>query len=199
VKRFHHWLCGSDLWRKTVEQRVPWALSSGSLGNHVLEVGPVAGLTTDLLRTSVRHLTALELDHKLAESLRARLRGSNVEVIAGDATAMPFPDAHFSAAVSFTMLHHVSSPELQNQLLREVWRVIEPDGIFVGSDSLQSFFMRLIHIAGTLVPVEPDTFSPRLKGAGFQVLEIEKSSDAFRFCARRPVARLSPRAIETEA
>jgi ubiquinone/menaquinone biosynthesis C-methylase UbiE len=201
VNRLHHWLCRSEHWRKAVEQRVPWALSGGSLGDHVLEVGPGPGLTTDLLRTSVRHLTALELDRKLAESLRSRLRGSNVEVITGDATTMPFPEAHFSAAVSFTMLHHVPSPELQNQLLREVWRVIEPGGIFVGSDSLQSFFMRLIHIGDTLVPVEPDTFGARLEGAGFQVLEIEKNSDAFRFCARRPIARLSPRAeaIETEA
>lgn len=201
MNRLHHWLCRSEHWRKAVEQRVPWALSGGSLGDHVLEVGPGPGLTTDLLRTSVRHLTALELDRKLAESLRSRLRGSNVEVITGDATTMPFPEAHFSAAVSFTMLHHVPSPELQNQLLREVWRVIEPGGIFVGSDSLQSFFMRLIHIGDTLVPVEPDTFGARLEGAGFQVLEIEKNSDAFRFCARRPIARLSPRAeaIETEA
>jgi ubiquinone/menaquinone biosynthesis C-methylase UbiE len=200
VNQLHLWLCRSARWRKTVEQRVPWALSGVGLGDYALEVGPGPGLTTDLLRANVRHLTALELDQKLAESLRSRLRGSNVEVITGDATAMPFPDAQFSGAVSFTMLHHVPSPELQNKLLREVWRVIEPGGIFVGSDSLQSFFMRLIHIADTLVPVEPDTFGARLEAAGFQVLEIEKNSDAFRFCARRPVTRLSPRteAIETE-
>jgi ubiquinone/menaquinone biosynthesis C-methylase UbiE len=201
VNQLHHWLCRSARWRKIVEQRVPRALSGADLGDHVLEVGPGPGLTTDLLRASVRHLTALELDHKLAESLTSRLRGSNVEVITGDATAMPFPDGHFSGAVSFTMLHHVPSPELQNQLLREVWRVIEPGGIFVGSDSRQSLFMRLIHIGDTMVPVEPDTFGVRLEAAGFQVLEIAKNSDAFRFCARRPVARLSSKTetIETEA
>ena len=79
-----------------------------------------------------------------------------------------------------------ASPELQDQLLREVWRVIEPGGVFVGSDSIQSLFMRLIHIGDTLVPVDPNTFGVRLEAAGFQVLEVEKNSGAFRFCACRP-------------
>ena len=85
------------------------------------------------------------------------------------------------------MLHHVPSQELQDQLLREVWRVIEPGGVFVGSDSIQSLLMRLIHIGDTLVPVDPDTFGVRLEAAGFQVLEVEKNSSVFRFRARRPV------------
>jgi ubiquinone/menaquinone biosynthesis C-methylase UbiE len=130
VNQLHLWLCGSAHWRKTLEQRVPWALSGGGLGENVLEVGPGPGLTTDLLRTSVQHLTALELDHKLAESLSARLDGSNVDIITGDATAMPFPDARFSGAVCFTMLHHVPSSELQNQLLAR----------FGGSSSRAEFF-----------------------------------------------------------
>jgi SAM-dependent methyltransferase len=78
------------------------------------------------------------------------------------------------------------SPELQDKLLREVCRVLRPGGTFVGSDSLQSLFMRLIHIGNTLVPVDPDRFGVRLEKAGFEVLEIEKKPDAFRFRARRP-------------
>ena len=169
---------------------MPWVLDRTDLGPNVLELGPGPGLTTDLLRMSVRRLTALEVDPKLANALTSRLRGSNVEVIEGNATRMPFVGSEFSGAVSFTMLHHVASPELQDKLLREVWRVIEPGGLFVGSDSLQSVSMRLIHIGDTLVPVDPDTFGERLETAGFKVLEIERNSDAFRFHARRPAARL---------
>jgi SAM-dependent methyltransferase len=84
---------------------------------------------------------AIEVDPKLAESLSSRLRGSNVRVVTGDATALLFPDAHFSGGVSFTMLHHLPSREMQDKLLREVWRVFKPGGVFVGSDSLQSLFM----------------------------------------------------------
>jgi 16S rRNA A1518/A1519 N6-dimethyltransferase RsmA/KsgA/DIM1 with predicted DNA glycosylase/AP lyase activity len=46
--------------------------------------------TTDYLRTKVQSLTALERDPVLAEKLHERFRDSNVRVIEGDATAMPF-------------------------------------------------------------------------------------------------------------
>lgn len=152
----------------------------------MLELGPGPGLTTDLLRQTAGHLTAIEIDPKLAASLDSRLRGRNVRVIAGDATAMPFADSQFSGVVSFTMLHHVPSPELQDELFRQVWRVLKPGGVFVGSDSLQSWLMKVIHIRDTLVPIDPDTVASRLEAAGFQVLEVEKNSHALRFHAKRP-------------
>jgi SAM-dependent methyltransferase len=190
VNRLHRWLCRSQRWRKTIQQRVPWVLSGADLGQNILELGPGPGLTTDLLRITAHRITAIEIDPMLAKSLSARLRGTNVEVITGDATAMPFCDAQFSGGVALTMLHHVPSPQLQDKLLREVWRVIEPGGMFVGSDSLQSLFMRLIHIGDTLVPVDPDRFGARLEAAGFEILEIERNSEAFRFRALKPDARV---------
>jgi ubiquinone/menaquinone biosynthesis C-methylase UbiE len=188
MNSLHQWLCRSDRWRSTVAQRLPWAIGNTDLGESVLEIGPGPGLTTDLLRISVPRLTALEIDPKLASSLSSRLKGSNVKVVEGDATEMPFADSHFSGAVSFTMLHHVPSRELQNKALAEVLRVLQPGGFFVGSDSLQSWFMRVIHIGDTLVPVSPGTFGARLESAGFEVLEVEKNSEAFCFRARRPTA-----------
>src|SRR5437868_1582222 len=100
MNRLHQWLCRSARWQKTIEQRVPWAIAGADLGQHVLELGPGPGLTTDLLRLTTQRLTAIELDSKLAESLAMRLRGSNVEVVIGDATTMPFHDAQFSGSVS---------------------------------------------------------------------------------------------------
>ena len=188
--RLHQWLCRSDRWRSTIAQRLPWAIANTDLGPNVLELGPGPGLTTDLLRISAPRLTALEIDPTSANSLNSRLKGSNVQVIEGDATEMPFGDSAFSGAVSFTMLHHIPSRQLQNKVLAEVFRVLKPGGFFVGSDSLQSWFMRIIHIGDTLVPVSPDTFGARLQSAGFEVLEVQKNSQAFRFRARRPSATL---------
>jgi SAM-dependent methyltransferase len=185
MNRLHRWLCRSDRWRSTVAQRLPWAIGDADLGPDVLEIGPGPGLTTDLLRASVPRLTALEIDPALAYSLHARLKGSNVQVIEGDATKMPFREAEFSGAVSFTMLHHVPSRELQDKVLTEVLRVLKPGGFFVGTDSLQSWRMRVIHIGDTLVPVDPDTFDARLESAGFEVLEVKRNSQAFRFRAQR--------------
>jgi len=165
---------------------VPWVLSGTELGQDLLEIGPGPGLTTDLLRHKAQRMTAIEIDSKSAEKLSSRLDGSNVKVITGDATNMPFADAQFSSGVSMTMLHHVQTPKLQDKLLREVWRVLKPGGFFVGSDSLQSLMMRVIHIGDTLVPIDPDTFSTRLEAAGFNVLEIERGPSAFRFRAQKP-------------
>jgi SAM-dependent methyltransferase len=188
MNRIHQWLCRSDRWRATLQQRVPWVIGDTDLGPNVLELGPGPGLTTDLLRMSQKRLTVLELDPKLAHELTARLHGGNVRVVEGDATDMPFGNAEFSGAVSFTMLHHVPSPELQDKVLREVFRVLQPGGFFVGSDSLMNWLMRVIHIGDTLVPVSPDTFRARLESAGFEVFEVRKNSQAFRFRARRPTA-----------
>jgi SAM-dependent methyltransferase len=182
----HRWLCRSGWWRGLLEKQVmPWVLDGVELGPEVLEVGPGPGLTTDLLRPKVARLTALELDRALAAALAARVRGSNVTVIQGDATAMPFKDARFSSAVSFTMLHHVPSRALQDKLLREVHRVLKPGGVFAGVDSRQSLKMRLLHIHDTLVPVNPDTWGERLQAAGFRDVVVEANERALRFFARR--------------
>jgi ubiquinone/menaquinone biosynthesis C-methylase UbiE len=184
----HHWLCRSDRWRNTLQLRVPWVIGDADLGSNVLELGPGPGLTTELLQMSLKHLTVLELDPKFAHALAAHFQEGNVQVVEGNATDMPFGNAEFSGAVSFTMLHHVPSPELQDRLLREVFRVLQPGGVFVGSDSLMNWFMRIIHIGDTLIPVSPDTFGTRLQDAGFEVLEVKKNTRAFGFRARRPTA-----------
>jgi ubiquinone/menaquinone biosynthesis C-methylase UbiE len=169
-----------------MEQRMPWILSGAELGADVLEVGPGPGLTSDFLRSRVQRLTAIESDPALAKTLRMRMRGTNVQVVTGDAAAMPFPDAVFSGCATFTMLHHVPSSQLQDTLLREIRRVLSPGAELAGSDSLPSAFMRLIHLGDTFVSVDPDTFPARLEAAGFEVIQLERSSGFFRFHARRP-------------
>jgi mono/diheme cytochrome c family protein len=182
----HQWLCRSARWQKKVDERVPWVLNGKNLGTALLELGPGPGLTTEVLRRHVPFVTALEIEVRSATSLASRFQGMNVEVVAGDATEMPFQDAHFSSAVSFTMLHHVTSPALQDELFREVHRVLKPGGYFLGCDSLRSWLMSLIHIGDTLVPVEPKTVATRLEEAGFESVEVEVGAAAFRFSARKP-------------
>jgi SAM-dependent methyltransferase len=190
MNRIHHWLCRSARWRRELEENVmPWVLNGVELGTGVLEVGPGPGLTTDILRPRIAHLTALEIDSALALSLAARMQGSNVTVIQGDATDMPFPDAEFTGAVCFTMLHHVPSLPLQDRLFREVFRVLKPGAMFAGVDGRTSLYMRLIHIYDTLVPIEPSTFRPRLEHAGFEEIFIEAKPQRFRFQARKPVSK----------
>ena len=184
MNRFHRWYCRTDRWRRTVhEDLMPWVLRDADLGAQVLEVGPGPGLTTDVLRARVPALTALEIDPALAAALRTRTVGSNVTVVEGDGTAMPFPDATFTGAVSCTMLHHVPTPDLQDRLLAEVHRVLRPGATFVGSDSMTSLMFRLAHLFDTMVLVDPDAFAGRLERAGFHDVSVRRAEGAFRFRA----------------
>lgn len=185
MNRLHHWICGSAHWRQTMEQRLHWILSGTNLGPDVLEIGPGPGLTTDLLRARAPRLTAIEADPAMAERLRQRL-GKGVQVITGNAAEMPFPDASFTGCAAFTMLHHVPSPAMQDQVLREIARVLRPGGALAGCDSETNLVMRLIHLGDTYVPVNPATLPERLHAAGFQDVEVETANRFFRFHARRP-------------
>jgi len=189
VNRLHRLYCRSSHWRRTLEERLlPWALGGADLGDDLLEVGPGPGLATDVLRRRAARVTAVEIDPGLAAALAARLAGTSVEVVEADATDLPFGDARFSAAVCFTMLHHVPSPALQDRLLAEVRRVLRPGAPFLGSDSLSSRAFEWVHWGDTLVPVDPDTFGSRLEHAGFEDVRVERAARSFRFRARRPAA-----------
>ena len=187
---FHRWYCRSQGWARVMQQYVlPWALGSVDLGDHVLEIGPGPGVVTDWLRTRVPRVTSVEIDHALAESLKRRMDGTNVTVVEGDATAMQFPDASFSSAVCFTMLHHVPSQELQDKLLAEACRVLRPGSLLVGSDSTPSLTWNIYHLFDTSVPVDPDTFGGRLERAGFVDVEVRRppgGRSGFSFRARKP-------------
>ena len=187
MNRFHRWYCRTGHWRHTIQdQIVPWVLRDIDLGDHVLEIGPGPGLTTDVVARNVASLTAVEIDTDLATRLRDRLAGTNVTVETGDATALRYPDGTFSGAVSFTMLHHVPSTELQDRLLREVRRVLRPGGVFAGSDSRTSTVFRLAHVADTMVLVDPETIAERLADAGFTDVDMQVAKGAFRFRATVP-------------
>jgi SAM-dependent methyltransferase len=184
----HRRYCRSDEWRQAVHRgMMPWVLGDVDLGANVLEIGPGPGVTTDWLRDRVPSLTCVEIDQKLAGSLKARLESTNVSVVEGDATAMEFPQGSFDTTVCFTMLHHVPARALQDRLVAEAYRVLKPGGLFLGSDSTTSFRFRLFHVFDTCVPVEPDSFAARLEAAGFREVEIEKRPEysTFKFRARK--------------
>jgi ubiquinone/menaquinone biosynthesis C-methylase UbiE len=189
VNRLHHWYCSREAWKRHVrEDLVPAALDGIELGDDVLEVGPGFGPATEVLSRRAGSLTALELDPVLAGPLRDRYGGSSTEIVEGDGTAMPFEDASFSGAACFTMLHHVPSPELQDELFGEVCRVLRPGGVFAGTDSTGKglgFF--LLHVGDTKVVIDPEGLPARLESAGFGDVSVSAGADAVRFSARRLV------------
>jgi SAM-dependent methyltransferase len=185
MNRFHLRYCGSAAWRRRVEESLlPWALRGVDLGDDTLEIGPGLGVTTRLLARQVPRLTAVEVDGPLATRLRREQPA--VRVVNGDGAALPFAAGSFSAAVCFTMLHHVPSPGLQDRLFAEAFRVLRPGGTFAGSDSRLSLRFRLIHLFDTMVTVDPATLPARLEAAGFTGIRVSAVPRQLRFTAHKP-------------
>ncbi|HYS40119.1 MAG TPA: class I SAM-dependent methyltransferase [Pseudonocardiaceae bacterium] len=192
MNSMHRRLCSSTKWADTVAQRLPLVLDRAALGDEVLEIGPGYGATTRVLAERIPHLTALEVDEMSA----ARLAGQHddVRIVHGSGTDMPLRDNGFSGVVCFTMLHHVPSPALQDELFAEAHRVLVPGGVFAGSDSQASVRFRLLHIGDTMTVVSAATLPDRLAVAGFTDIEVEHEPKRIvRFWARKPAER--PQAV----
>jgi SAM-dependent methyltransferase len=186
MNRIHRAVCSSRVWNRAVgESIMPWTLDGLDLGDDVLEVGPGFAATTKVLAERPGTLTALEIDHASARGLAGEF-GSRVAIVAGDGAAMPFRADRYSAVVCFTMLHHVPSSQLQDQLFAEAVRVLQPGGVFAGSDSQPSLAMTLIHLRDTLVPMPPDTLAERLIDAGLVDVEVTARPGRVRFRGVKP-------------
>jgi SAM-dependent methyltransferase len=186
VNDLHLQLLATPEWGAYVESELlPWAIDGRDLGDDVLEVGPGPGLTTDVLRRHVGRLTAIELDGELAAALAERLKDTNVTVVCADASRSGQEADRFSAATCFTMLHHIPTPELQDALFAELFRVLRPGGLFVGTDAVDTPDLRALHVDDTFVPVDPDTLAGRLEAAGFSGVTVERINDRVHFAAAK--------------
>ena len=181
----HDKLCGSPEWAAYIQADVlPVVTARVDLGTEMLEIGPGPGAATGWLRQRVARLTVLERDETAAAKLDGKFPG--VEIAVGDATAMSYPDCSFDSVGLFTMLHHVPTTALQNQILAEALRVLRPGGVLVGSDSPPSDGLHCFHEGDTCHPVEPSTLLVRLQTLGFGAVMVAVD-DVLMFTARKPV------------
>lgn len=187
MNQSHLQYLASPEWARTLEtELLPWIDAAGDLGDDVLEIGPGPGLTTDLLRSRVGRLTAVEVDPDLGRALVRRLAGTNVEVIVADATDAGLPSGRYSAAACFSVLHHMPSAEHQDRLFGELVRVLRPGGIFVGQESLDLDTVRAGHAGDTFQPIDPDALARRLTVAGFGPTVTDVAGYHFRFISHKP-------------
>ena len=100
------------------------------------------------------------------------MAGTNVEVVLGDASALQFPDEHFSGAASFQMLHHIESDEDQQRVLSELARVLVPGGTLVATDGIENDVTRAFHVDDIYNPIDPEDLRRWLADAGFSAVEV---------------------------
>jgi SAM-dependent methyltransferase len=186
---YHQRLCRSRAWSEFVSSTViPESVGGVGLGERVLELGPGYGAATRALLDLAPELVVLEPDPRLVARL-GREFGTQLDVVQGDATHMPFGAGAFSAVVCFTMLHHLPSAAAQDRLFAEVARVLRPDGLFVASDSRGGWRFRLIHLLDTCTPLGADGLEERLQRAGLDAARIEAAPTHIALLARSPGSR----------
>jgi SAM-dependent methyltransferase len=183
----HDRVCPTPEWAEYLHTEVlPQAVAGVELGARMLEIGPGPGASTEWLRHRVDHLVALELEEAAAAALEERFADAdNVEVRTGDATSIPWPADSFDSVGCFTMLHHVPTVALQNQVLSEIHRVLRPGGTLVASDSLHSVELHHFHEGDVYNPIDPGTLFTRLQTIGFDHITIGVEWGMW-FRARKP-------------
>ena len=142
----------------------------------VLDVCCGSGQATKFLVERSRHVTGLD-----ASPLSLRRAQKNVpqaNYVEAFAEAMPFPDNQFDVVHTSVALHEMESQQLQ-QILKEVQRVLRPDGVFTLVDFHKptnplfvpglSLFLLLFETetAWTLINTDLATL---LETAGFQLV-----------------------------
>jgi SAM-dependent methyltransferase len=187
----HAQLCPSPEWAEHIRSDIlPVLTRDVDLGKAMLEIGPGPGAATAWLADKVAKLTAVEIDPEAARLLADRYAGPNVEILTGNATDLDYPAESFDSVGCFTMLHHVRTTALQNAILAEVFRLLRPGGVFIGSDSLASDDLHHFHVGDTYNPVEPASLLIRLQTLGFRPVTVTVT-DSLLFIAGKPGSRSS--------
>ena len=97
-----------------------------------LDVGTGAGAFALALAPLVREVVGVDLVPELLAEGRKRAP-ANVELVEGDATALPFEAGSFDLVATARTLHHVPRPEL---VVAEAVRVLRPGGTLLVVDQL---------------------------------------------------------------
>jgi ArsR family transcriptional regulator len=94
----------------------------------VLDVGTGTGRMAELFEPAADNVVALDNSPEMLRLARARLQHfapGRVELVQGDFTALPFPDASFDTVLFHQVLHYAQFPE---GVLAEAARVTRPGG-----------------------------------------------------------------------
>jgi len=160
----------------------------------VLEIGVGTGRNLYFYPTEV-HLTGVELSPNMLEIARRRARESGIEVDlrAGDAQHLPFPDARFDTVVATLALCTIPD---DRRAVTEMARVLRPGGRLLLLEHVRSPLVPVRVLQGILNPLSVLLGKDHLlreplrhvEGLGLVVEHLERSKLGIveRLVARRP-------------
>ena len=99
-------------------------------GMEVLDVASGEGYGAALIAQIARSVVGIEIASEAVAHATTSYACPNLRFLAGDARALPLPDAAFDVAVSFETIEHFAE---QERFVAEVRRVLRPGGLFIVS------------------------------------------------------------------
>ena len=134
IARFYDLICAVSGLGTGFKQRIV-RLAELTPQDRVLDVGCGTGLLTRLAAEQAAEAVGIDAAPEMIDVARGKAarKGASVDFRAALIEAIPFPDAHFDVAFSTLMIHHLP-PEVRDAGLREVLRVLKPDGRFLVAD-----------------------------------------------------------------
>ena len=114
-------------------------------------------------------ITCMDISPAIARRARNRQPETSLRFMSADARNLPFRDASFSTVVSPSTLDHFTNPVDLGVCLRELYRVMEPDGrLFITLDNSQNVFDPLLRLAHWFGMV------PYFIGRSYTIGELER-------------------------
>ncbi|MBF0427115.1 MAG: methyltransferase domain-containing protein [Magnetococcales bacterium] len=107
-------------------------LRSRAPGDRLLDLGCGSGVVMRCARPHFRQVVGVDLAFEIL-----RLARADGPVVCGDAGALPFMDNSLDVVVCFAALHHLFD---HAPLVREVYRVLRPGGLFYSDHDLAAAF-----------------------------------------------------------
>lgn len=99
-------------------------------GRRVLDIASGAGYGSALLAERAAYVCGVDIDYEAVSFARERYQAVNLNFLQASIGDLPLATASFEAVISFETIEHVSA-DLQEKFMREVSRVLAPDGFLL--------------------------------------------------------------------
>lgn len=101
-------------------------------GKIVLDAACGEGYGSSLLAQHAKKVIGLDIDALTVESASVKYGNEKLSFVTGSIERLPFKNSYFDVVISYETIEHVDS-DIQHLFLKEIKRVLKPDGILVMS------------------------------------------------------------------
>lgn len=118
-------------------------------GKVVLDAACGEGYGSNLLASTAAAVTGVDISEEAIYNAQSKYQRENLSYIRGSIEKLPLPDASVDVVISFETIEHVTE-ELQEAFLREIKRVLKPNGLSIISTPEKLYY--------TDIPDSPNEF-----------------------------------------